>query len=205
MTSENPILPYGRQTITEDDISAVIEVLRSPYITQGPELTKFEHAISSKVKAKYGVACNSATSALHLGCLALELGPGKRVWTSPITFVASANCARYCGAEIDFCDIDPSTALMCVNELRKKLEIAEKDGSLPDVVIPVHLCGTSCDMEAISELAIKYGFAVLEDASHAIGGSYKNEPVTTVNLAKLLYLAFIRQNNNDWRGGLANE
>lgn len=170
-------LPYGRQKISEDDISAVVRVLRSSYLTQGPAVPQFEDAVASKVGSRYAVAVNSATSALHLACLALRLGPGDRLWTSPNTFVASANCGLYCGADVDFVDIDPSTALMSVRALETKLKQSERDGTLPKIVVPVHLSGTSCDMAAIGELAERYGFAVLEDASHAIGGNYRGEPV----------------------------
>ena len=172
-----PFLPYGRQTIKEADIAAVVEVLRSPFLTQGPAVTVFEQAVAAKVGSRHGVAVNSATSALHIACLALGLGPGDRLWTSPITFVASANCGRYCGATVDFVDIEPATGLMSVAALQTKLEQAELDGTLPKVVVPVHLTGSSCDMAAIGALAERYGFAVLEDASHAIGGRYQGEPV----------------------------
>jgi len=168
MSSEpQPFLPYGRQTISEADIAAVVEVLRSPFLTQGPAVPAFEQAVAAKVGAHHGVAVNSATSALHIACLALGLGPGDRLWTSPITFVASANCGRYCGAEVDFVDIDPATALMSVAALAAKLEQSERDGTLPKVVVPVHLAGSSCAMAAIGALGNRYGFAVLEDASHA--------------------------------------
>ena len=178
MSSEpRPFLPYGRQTITEADIAAVVEVLRSPFLTQGPAVPAFEQAVAAKVGARHGVAVNSATSALHIACLALGLGPGDRLWTSPITFVASANCGRYCGADIDFVDIESSTGLMSVAALADKLEQAEREGTLPTVLVPVHLTGSCCDMEAIGSLADRYGFAVLEDASHAIGGRYRGEPV----------------------------
>ena len=177
MSSPDPFLPYGRQTISEGDIAAVEQVLRSPLLTQGPVVPTFEKALASRVGASFAVATNSATSALHLACLALGLGPGDRLWTSPITFVASANCGRYCGADVDFVDIDPETGLMSVAALTAKLESADREGLLPKVVVPVHLCGTSCDMKAISELANRYGFAVLEDASHAIGGCYQDDPV----------------------------
>ena len=178
MSSEpRPFIPYGRQTITEADIAAVVEVLRSPFLTQGPAVPAFEQAVAAKVGARYGVAVNSATSALHIACIALGLGPGDRLWTSPITFVASANCGRYCGATVDFVDIEPATGLMSVAALHTKLEQAERDGTLPKVVVPVHLTGSSCDMAAIGALAERYGFAVLEDASHAIGGRYQGEPV----------------------------
>ena len=172
-----PFLPYGRQTISEADIAAVVGVLRSPFLTQGPAVPAFEQALASKVHARYGVAVNSATSALHIACLALGLGPGDRLWTSPITFVASANCGRYCGAAVDFVDIEPATGLMSVRALAAKLEHAERVGTLPKVVVPVHLAGSSCDMASIGSLADRYGFALLEDASHAIGGRYRGEPV----------------------------
>lgn len=170
-------LPYGRQTISEADIAAVESVLRSPFLTQGPSVPAFEQAVAEKVDACCGVAVNSATSALHIACLALGLGPGDRLWTSPITFVASANCGRYCGAEVDFVDIDPATGLMSVTALEQKLQQAERENALPTVVVPVHLTGSSCDMAAIGSLAERYGFSVLEDASHAIGGRYQGEPV----------------------------
>jgi len=170
-------IPYGRQTISEADIDAVESVLRSSFLTQGPAVPAFEHAVASKVDASFGVAVNSATSALHIACLALGLGPGDRLWTSPITFVASANCGRYCGAEVDFVDIDPTTGLMSVVALESKLVQAELHNTLPKVVVPVHLTGTSCDMAAIGLLAERYNFVVLEDASHAIGGRYKGNPV----------------------------
>ena len=177
MQHPEPFLPYGRQTICEDDIAAVVDVLKSPFLTQGPAVPSFERAIAEVVGAQHAVAVNSATSALHLACLALGLGPGDRLWTSPITFVASANCGRYCGAGVDFVDIERKTGLMCVNALAAKLETAEREGTLPKVVVPVHLCGTSCDMASISSLADRYGFAVIEDASHAIGGSYRDKRV----------------------------
>lgn len=172
-----PFLPYGCQTITEADIAAVEVVLRSTFLTQGPSVPAFEQAVTHKVSSGHGVAVNSATSALHIACLALGMGPRDRLWTSPITFVASANCGRYCGSEVDFVDIDRDTGLMSVEALAAKLEQAERDGTLPKVVVPVHLTGSSCDMASIGSLADRYGFAVLEDASHAIGGRYRGEPV----------------------------
>jgi UDP-4-amino-4,6-dideoxy-N-acetyl-beta-L-altrosamine transaminase len=183
-------LPYGRQTITDADIAAVEAVLRSPFLTQGPAVPAFEQAVAAKVGAAYGVAVNSATSALHLACLALELGPGDRLWTTPITFVASANCGRYCGAEVGFVDIDPSTALMSVVDLEHKLEQAARYGTLPKVLVPVHLCGTSCDMAAIARLAQRYGVAVVEDASHAIGGHYQDEPVGNCRYSAISVFSF---------------
>ena len=191
MSSEpKPFIPYGRQTITEADIAAVVEVLRSPFLTQGPTVPAFEQAVAAKVGARYGVAVNSATSALHIACLALDLGPGDRLWTSPITFVASANCGRYCGAAVDFVDIEPATGLMSIEALTFKLEQAERDGTLPKVVVPVHLTGSSCDMAAIGGLAERYGFAVLEDASHAIGGRYRDEPVGICHYSAITVFSF---------------
>lgn len=170
-------IPYGRQTISEEDIRAVEDVLRSDYLTQGPAVPAFEAAVKAQCGAAHAVATNSATSALHLACLALSVGPGDRVWTSPITFTASANCALYCGATVDFVDIDPLTLNMSVAALAAKLERADKAERLPKVVIPVHLCGQSADMAGIHALAQRYGFRVIEDASHAIGGRYRNGPV----------------------------
>jgi len=183
-------IPYGRQTITEEDIAAVVAVLRSRYITQGPAGSAFEQAVAQKVSASHAVAVNSATSALHIACLALCLGPGDQLWTSPITFVASANCGRYCGAQVDFVDIDPDTGLMSVTALEEKLEYAKQNGTLPKVVMPVHLAGASCDMSAIRSLAERYGFAVLEDASHAIGGKYQGEPVGNCHYSDITVFSF---------------
>jgi UDP-4-amino-4,6-dideoxy-N-acetyl-beta-L-altrosamine transaminase len=185
-----PLLPYGRQTITEADIAAVEAVLRSPFLTQGPAVPAFERAVAAKVGAAHGVAVNSATSALHIACLGLGLGTGDRLWTSPITFVASANCGRYCGATVDFVDIDPATGLLSVAALEQKLQQAERNGTLPKVVVPVHLAGTSCDMAAIGALADRYGFAVLEDASHAIGGRYRGEPVGNCRHSAITVFSF---------------
>ena len=170
-------LPYGQQTITEADIAAVVDVMRSPYLTQGPAVPAFEQALAQEVGASHGIAVNSATSALHIACLALGLGPRDRLWTSPITFVASANCGRYCGAEVDFVDIDPATGLISLDALERKLRQADREDRLPKVLVPVHLCGTSCAMEPIAALSKQYGVSVLEDASHAIGGRYQDLPV----------------------------
>ena len=183
-------LSYGRQTITEDDIAAVVEVLRSPLLTQGPAVPAFEQAIAAKVGASYGVAANSATSSLHLACLALGLRPGDRLWTTPITFVASANCGLYCGAEVDFVDIEPSTGLMSVEALADKLHQAELNDTLPKVVVPVHLAGSSCDMAVIDQLAKRYNFLVLEDASHAVGGRYLGEPVGCCRYSAITVFSF---------------
>jgi UDP-4-amino-4,6-dideoxy-N-acetyl-beta-L-altrosamine transaminase len=184
------LIPYGRQTITEIDIAAVDAVLRSPFLTQGPAVPAFEQAVAARVGAAHGVAVNSATSALHIACLALGLGPGDRLWTSPITFVASANCGRYCGADVDFVDIDPATGLMSVAALEQKLQQAAQHDTLPKVVVPVHLSGSSCDMAAIGELAERYGFFVLEDASHAIGGRYQGEPVGNCSYSAITVFSF---------------
>ena len=183
-------IPYGRQTVTEDDINSVAELLRSPILTQGPTVQTFEAAVATKVNSRHGVAVNSATSALHIACLSLGLGTGDRLWTSPITFVASANCGRYCGADVDFVDIDPSTGLMSVAALAKKLALAEREGKLPKVLVPVHLTGSSCDMAAIGSLARRYGFAVLEDASHAIGGKYQDEKVGSCRYSAITVFSF---------------
>jgi UDP-4-amino-4,6-dideoxy-N-acetyl-beta-L-altrosamine transaminase len=183
-------IPYGRHTITEADIAAVEAVLRSPFLTQGPAVPAFEKTVAAMLGAAHGVAANSATSALHIACLALGLGPGDRLWTSPITFVASANCGRYCGAQVDFVDIDPSTGLMSLAELECKLQQSEQNGTLPKVVVPVHLSGSSCDMAAIGALAQRYGFAVLEDASHAIGGRYQGELVGNCRNSNITVFSF---------------
>jgi|TARA_Y100000588_G_scaffold251426_1_gene265911 UDP-4-amino-4,6-dideoxy-N-acetyl-beta-L-altrosamine transaminase len=167
------MIPYGRQEISEEDIDAVVDVLRSDYLTQGPMVPRFEEVVARHVGARHAIAVNSATSALHIACLALDLGPGDWLWTSPITFVASANCGLYCGAQVDFVDIDPHTYNLCPVALQAKLEIAERVGRLPKVVVAVHLCGQSCDMAAIQALAKRYNFRIIEDASHAIGGKYR--------------------------------
>lgn len=168
------MIPYGRQDISQNDIDTVIDVLKSDFLTQGPQIPKFEKAISDYTGVKYAVACNSATSALHIACLSLEVGPGDVVWTSAISFAASSNCALYCGAEVDFVDIDPDTFNMSVDALKSKLENADKK---PKVVIPVHMCGQSCDMQEIYKLSQEYGFKIIEDASHAIGAKYLDKPV----------------------------
>jgi UDP-4-amino-4,6-dideoxy-N-acetyl-beta-L-altrosamine transaminase len=184
------LIPYGRQDISDADIAAVVEVLRSDFLTQGPTVPKFEEAVAGYAGAAHAVAVNSATSALHIACLALGLGEGDWLWTSAITFVASANCARYCGASVDFVDIDPSTYNMSPACLAAKLEQAERAGKLPKVVVPVHLCGQPCDLRAISQLAERYGFRVIEDASHAIGASYLGEPVGNCRYSDIAIFSF---------------
>ncbi|QDP72360.1 UDP-4-amino-4,6-dideoxy-N-acetyl-beta-L-altrosamine transaminase [Legionella israelensis] len=171
------MIPYGQQEINQADIDAVINVLKSDFLTQGPMVPQFEKTVVDYCGAKYGVAVNSATSALHIACLALGLAKDDWLWTSPITFVASANCALYCGAKVDFVDIDPCTYNLSAEALEQKLIQAKKKNRLPKIVVPVHLCGQSCDMEAIYNLSQQYGFKIIEDASHAIGGKYKNEPI----------------------------
>jgi UDP-4-amino-4,6-dideoxy-N-acetyl-beta-L-altrosamine transaminase len=173
----NAAIPYGRQDINQADIDAVVAVLNSNFITQGPAVPAFEQAVAAYCGAKHAVAVNSATSALHIACLALGVGKGDLVWTSPITFVASANCALYCGADIDFVDIDPQTYNLSIPALTEKLQLAAQNQRLPKVIIPVHLCGQSCDMQAIYSLAQRYGFKIIEDASHAIGGKYQGQPI----------------------------
>lgn len=169
------MIPYGRQDITPADIDAVVAVLRSDFLTQGPVVTRFEKSVATYCGVKHALAVNSATSALHLACLALGLGPNDWLWTTPITFVASANCALYCGAQVDFVDIDPLTYNLSISALESKLIDAEKRGRLPKVVVAVHLCGQPCDMASIHALGQKYGFKIIEDASHAIGGQYQGE------------------------------
>ena len=166
------MIPYGRQDISQADIDAVVEVLRSDFLTQGPTVPRFEQTVAEYCGVQHGVAVNSATNALHIACLALDLGPGDWLWTSPNTFVASANCALYCGAKVDFVDIDPRTYNMSVERLKEKLEQAEKEGRLPKIVMPVHFAGQPCDMPAIHALSQQYGFKIIEDASHAIGAHY---------------------------------
>jgi UDP-4-amino-4,6-dideoxy-N-acetyl-beta-L-altrosamine transaminase len=184
------MIPYGRQDVNDEDMRAVVEVLRSDFLTQGPAVPAFEEALAAYCGAGYGVAVNSATSALHLACLALDVGPRDHVWTSPITFVASANCARYCGAFVDFVDIDARTYNLSVVRLEEKLEEAARVGRLPKVVIPVHLAGQPCDMARIAELAAEYGFRVIEDASHAIGGRYRDDPIGNARHSDITVFSF---------------
>jgi len=184
------LIPYGRQSVSEEDIQAVVGVLRSDWLTQGPVVEQFEKAVADYCGSRFAVAVNSGTSALHIACLAADLGPGDILWTSPVTFVASANCALYCGAGVDFVDIDPRTCNMSVDCLREKLEQAERHGKLPKVVIPVHFAGQSCEMEAIQSLSQRYGFRIIEDASHAIGGRYKGNPVGNCRYSDMTIFSF---------------
>ena len=183
-------IPYGRQDISEDDITEVIKVLKSDFLTQGPQVPIFEDNISKYVGSDFAFAVNSATSALHIACLALEVGKGDLVWTSPNTFVASANCALYCGANIDFVDIDPETNNISVQSLRVKLEAAKKSDSLPKVFIPVHLSGNSCEMKEIFLLSKKYNFKIIEDASHAIGASYDGGKIGSCKYSDITVFSF---------------
>lgn len=184
------MIPYGRQDITQDDIDAVVNVLESDFLTQGPKVPEFETALITHIGAKYGIAVNSATSALHIACLALGLGQGDILWTSPITFVASANAGLYCGAAVDFVDIDAGTFNMCPDALAAKLEIAEKQGTLPKIVVPVAMCGQSCDLTAIKKLSDTYGFKIVEDASHAIGARYKGGFMGSGDYADITVFSF---------------
>src|SRR2546428_7644349 len=184
------MIAYGRQDVSRTDIDTVVEVLRSDFLTQGPAVTRFEQALAARVNAKHAIAVNSATSALHIACLALDLGPGDRLWTVPNTFIASANCGRYCGAEVDFVDIDPQTWNLSVPKLREKLAQAKKDGHLPKVVVPVHFAGQPTEQEAIWALAREYGFRVLEDAAHAIGASRNGEPVGSCRWSDITVFSF---------------
>lgn len=184
------MIPYGRQDITQADIDAVVGVLQSDFLTQGPMVPRFEQVVASHVGAKHALAVNSATSALHIACLALRLEANDWLWTSPITFVASANCGLYCGAQVDFVDIDPVTYNLCPQALAIKLAQAERDGKLPKVVVAVHLCGQSCDMQAIHALSQRYGFSIIEDASHAIGGKYQGEFIGNSRYSSITVFSF---------------
>jgi UDP-4-amino-4,6-dideoxy-N-acetyl-beta-L-altrosamine transaminase len=183
-------IPYGRQDVAADDIEAVVAVLRSDWLTQGPTVPRFETALATYCGARHAVAVNSATAALHIACRAIGLGPGDRLWTSPNTFVASANCALYCGAEVDFVDIDPRTYNMSVDALAEKLEAAEADGRLPKIVAPVHFGGQSCDMARIGALAERFGFRIIEDAAHAVGGKYLGAPVGNCRYSDIAVFSF---------------
>ncbi|WP_236209048.1 UDP-4-amino-4,6-dideoxy-N-acetyl-beta-L-altrosamine transaminase [Pseudomonas tohonis] len=184
------MIPYGRQNISQADIDAVVDTLRSDWLTQGPAIERFEQAVAQRCQAAHGIAVSNATAALHIACLALDLGPGDRLWTSPNTFVASANCGLYCGAQVDFVDIDPATLNLDVAQLDARLQRAERDGTLPKVVVPVAFAGQSCDMARIAELARRYGFRVIEDASHAIGARYGGRPVGCCEHADITVFSF---------------
>ena len=183
-------IPYGRQNINQNDIDNVISVLRSDFLTQGPVVKTFEKELAFFAKSKYAVAVNSATSALHIACLSLGLKKGDILWTSPISFVASSNCALYCGADVDFVDIDPQTYNMSTSQLEKKLVKAKKLNKLPKIIIPVHLAGQSCDMEKIHTLSKKFGFKIIEDASHAIGGKYKGKNIGNCTYSDITIFSF---------------
>ena len=184
------MIPYGKQDISNDDINSVLETLKSEFITQGPKVKKFEKKIIDEVGCKYAVTANSATSCLHLACKALGLKKNEWVWTSPNSFVASANAALYCGAKVDFVDINPNTYNICVSKLEDKLKIAEKNNLLPKIIIPVHFAGQSCEMEKIYQLSKKYKFKIIEDASHAIGGEYKGERIGNCKYSSITVFSF---------------
>jgi UDP-4-amino-4,6-dideoxy-N-acetyl-beta-L-altrosamine transaminase len=184
------MIPYGRQSISAEDINAVVDVLCSDFLTQGPVVTQFEEAISNYTGSAHAVAANSGTSALHLACLALNLGPDDILWTSAITFVASANCALYCGAKVDFVDIESKTFNMSMKALEQKLKWAEEEDRLPKVIVPVHMCGLSCDMETIAAFSRQYGFLVIEDACHAIGGVYQRESIGSCRYSDITVFSF---------------
>lgn len=184
------MIPYGKQRIDKDDIDAVVDVLNSDFITQGPVVTQFEQAVAGYVDAQYAIAASNATACLHLACLALDVGPSDRVWTSPISFVASSNCALYCGATVDFVDVNPKTGLMCTQALKEKLLIAEQVNCLPKVIIPVHLAGQSCNMQDIYKLVSAYDIKIIEDASHAIGGSYQEQKVGSCQYSDICVFSF---------------
>jgi len=184
------MIPYGKQNINQADIDSVVDVLKSDFLTQGPQVPLFEDKVAKYCGAKHGVAVNSATSALHIACLALDLGRGDYLWTSPNSFVASANCGLYCGAEVDFVDIDPKTYNLSTKELEKKLIQSKKDNKLPKIVIPVHFAGQSCDMKTIHSLGKEYGFKIIEDASHAIGGRYLDQPIGGCQYSDITVFSF---------------
>ncbi|MDB4210949.1 UDP-4-amino-4,6-dideoxy-N-acetyl-beta-L-altrosamine transaminase [Ascidiaceihabitans sp.] len=184
------MIPYGRQDISQEDIDAVVEVLRSDFLTQGPKVPLFEETVANYCGAHHAVAVNSATSALHIACLALGLGKGDWLWTTPVTFVASSNCALYCGAKVDFVDVDPQSYNLSPQRLEEKLLIAEVDGRLPKILVPVHLCGEPCEMEAIYALSKRFGFKIIEDASHAVGGSYQGRKIGACQYSDITVFSF---------------
>lgn len=184
------MIPYGKQSITQNDINAVIEVLNSDFLTQGPKVPLFEASLVKQCGADHAVVVNSATSALHVACMALGLGAGDWLWTSPITFVASANVALYCGAKVDFVDIDASTYNMCPKKLKNKLQLAKAADRLPKILIPVHMCGQPCEMQEIKNLCDEYSVRIIEDASHAIGAMYHDEPVGSCKFSDITVFSF---------------
>lgn len=184
------MIPYGKQDINQNDIDAVVDVLKSDFLTQGPQVPLFEKMVSDYCSAEHAVAVNSATSALHIACMALGLGEGHFLWTTPNTFVASANCGLYCGAQVDFVDIDPQTYNMCAVSLETKLIQAKLDHTLPKIVVPVHFAGQSCDMKRIHELSQAYGFKIIEDASHAIGGRYLDNAIGGCQYSDITVFSF---------------
>ncbi len=184
------VIPYGTQEINQQDLDTVIEVLRSAWLTQGPAIEQFEAALMSATRSPAAIAVCNATAALHLTCMAMDLGPGDRLWTSPNTFVASANCGRYCGAAVDFVDIDPTTYNLSVEALEKKLKVAAQKKQLPKIVVPVHFSGQPCDMQAIHRLSLEYGFRIIEDAAHALGASYRDEPIGSCQYSDATILSF---------------
>ena len=200
--NKKKFIPYGKQFISEDDINSVVKILRSDFLTQGDQVPLFEKELSNFLQVKHSVAVNSGTSALHIACLALNLGEGDYLWTSPISFVASANCGRYCNAEIDFVDINLENGLLDVNLLSEKLKKAELLGKLPKVLVCVHLGGASCNMKKIKKLSEKYGFKIIEDASHA-GGTYYKRNVGACDYSDICFLVFILKIITTAEGGLA--
>ena len=198
------MIPYGKQNISKEDIASVLDVLESDFLTQGPVVPRFEKAICQYTGAKYSVAVNSATSALHLACLALGLGESDWLWTSAITFVSSSNCGLYCNAQIDFVDIDPETWNLDLLKLEEKLIKAEKEKKLPKILVAVHLCGLPCNMEGIQKLSVKYGFSVIEDASHAVGGKYQGHPIGQCKFSEITIFSFHPvKNMTTGEGGIA--
>ncbi|TGV05755.1 UDP-4-amino-4,6-dideoxy-N-acetyl-beta-L-altrosamine transaminase [Alcaligenaceae bacterium 429] len=184
------MIPYGRQDISQSDIDAVVNVLQSDFLTQGPQVPAFEALVTGYTGAKHALAVNSATSALHIACMALELSVGDWLWTTPITFVASANCGLYCGAQVDFVDIDPKTYNLSPEFLEKKLIVAKNENKLPKVLVVVHLCGQPCDMQRIHALSQEYGFKIIEDASHAIGGKYQEQTIGNCQYSDITVFSF---------------
>ena len=199
------MIPYGRQNINQEDIDSVVKVLKSDFLTQGPITPEFESEVSKYCNVNYAVAVINATSALHLACLALGVSKNDIVWTSPISFVASANCARYCGAQIDFIDIDNDTFNISIDLLKQKLINAEKNNTIPKVIIVVHLAGQSCNMKELKRLSLKYNFKIIEDASHALGGKYLDQPVGSCLFSDITVFAFISKDYYHLRGGFVQQ